>query len=54
MTVLEKQIDVRTARLRLRSLHPDGEMMCFSNPHSKEMPHISTSLTRTRFMALAG
>ena len=32
----------------------DGEMMCFSNPHRKEMPHIRTSLTRARFMARTG
>lgn len=32
----------------------DGEMMCFSNPHRKEMPHIGTSLTRARFAVLAG
>jgi RimJ/RimL family protein N-acetyltransferase len=32
----------------------DGEAMFFANPHGGEMPHISTSLTRTCFAALDG
>jgi RimJ/RimL family protein N-acetyltransferase len=32
---------------------PYGESMVFSNPQQKEMPHISTALTRARFAAKA-
>lgn len=30
---------------------PDGEGMFFSNPCQREMPHVSTVLTRARFLA---
>lgn len=30
----------------------DGEAMFFANPHGKEMPHVSTSITRARFAVL--
>lgn len=55
-TIYSGAFTANAASLRIQEklgFRRDGEAMFFAKPHGKDMPHVSTSLTRADFAAIA-